>query len=38
MQHTIVDDDVGAAPIYRCDAKARQPLVRPHKNHDLCME
>ena len=38
MQYTIVDDNVEAAPIYRCDGKAGQPIVRPHKNHDLHME
>ena len=38
MQDTIVDDDVEATPIYRCDGKAGQPIVRPHENHDLCME
>ena len=37
MQYAIVDDDVEAAPIYRCDDKAPQPT-RPHKNHSLCME
>ena len=37
MQYTIVDDDVEAAPIYRCNGKASQPA-RPHKNHGLCME
>ena len=37
MQYTIVDDDVEAAPIYRCDGKASQPT-RPHKNHDLHIE
>ena len=37
MQYTIVDDDVEAAPIYRCDGRAKQPT-RPHKNHDLHME
>ena len=37
-QHTIVDDDVEIAPIYRCNGKARQPIIRPHKNHDLHME
>ena len=37
MQYTIVDDDVEAAPIYRCDVKV-QPPTRPHKNHGLCME
>ena len=35
--YTIVDDDVEAASIYRCDGKARKPT-RPHKNHDLHME
>ena len=34
----IVDDDVEAAPIYRCDGKAREPIVRPCKNHDLHIE
>ena len=38
MWHTMVDDDVEAAPIYRCDSKAEQPIIRPWKNHDLCME
>ena len=33
-QYTIVDDDVEAAPIYRCDSKAPQPA-RTHKNHGL---
>ena len=37
MQYTIVDDDVEAASIYRCDGRAKQ-LTRPHENHDLCME
>ena len=37
MQYTIVDDDVEAAPIYRCDGRAEQPK-RPHQNHDLHME
>ena len=37
MQYTIVDDDVEAAPIYRCDGKASQPA-RPHKNHSLHIE
>ena len=36
-QYTIVDNDVEAAPIYRCDGKASQPI-RPHKNHGLCIE
>ena len=37
MQYTIVDDDAEAAPIYRCNGKAKQPT-RPCKNHDLHME
>ena len=37
MQYTIVDDDVEAASIYRCNDKASQPA-RPHKNHGLHME
>ena len=37
MQYTTVDDDVEAAPIYRCDGRAKQPT-RPHENHDLHME
>ena len=37
VQYTIVDDDVEAAPIYRCDGKAQQPT-RPCKNHGLHME
>ena len=37
MQHPFVDDDVEAAPIYRCDGKALQPA-RPHENHGLHME
>ena len=36
--YTIVDDDVEAAPIYRCNSKAGQPIVRPCRNHDLHME
>ena len=36
MQYTIVDDDVEAAPIYRCDSKAQQPT-RLHKIHGLHM-
>ena len=32
MQYTIVDDDVEAAPIYRCDGKAPQPT-RLHGLH-----
>ena len=37
MQYTIVDDDVEAAPIYRCDGKAPQPI-RPHENRGLHIE
>ena len=37
MQYTIVDDDVEATPIYRCDGMASQPT-RPQKNHGLHME
>ena len=37
-QYAIVVDNVEAAPIYRYDGKARQPVVRPYKNHDLCIE
>ena len=37
MQYTIVDDNVEAAPFYRCEGKAKQ-LTRPHENHDLHME
>ena len=37
MQYAIVDDDVEAAPIYRCDGKAQQPA-RPSKNHGLHMD
>ena len=37
MQYTFVDDDVEAAPIYRCNSKASQ-LARPHENHSLHME
>ena len=37
MQYTFVDDDVEAAPIYRCTSKAPQPT-RPCKNHGLHME
>ena len=32
MQYAIVDDDVEAAPIYRCNGKASQPI-RPCENH-----
>ena len=37
MLYTIVDDDVEAAPIYRCNGKALHPI-RPHKNHGLAIE
>ena len=37
MWYTIVDDDVEAEPIYRCDGKALHPI-RPHKNHGLAIE
>ena len=37
-RHTIMDDDLEAAPIYRCDSMAEQPVIRPHENHDLCNE
>ena len=33
-----VDDDAEAAPAYRGDDKVGQPVIRPHKNHDLCMK
>ena len=33
----MVDDDVDVAPIYRCRGKVEKPI-RPHKNHDLCIE
>ena len=36
-QYTIVDDNVEAAPIYRCDGKAGQPIVRPCENYVLHM-
>ena len=36
--HTIVDDDVEAVPIYRCDYRTGQPLIRPCENHDLHMK
>ena len=35
LWHTFVDDDVEEAPIYRSDGKARQPVIKPHQNHDL---
>ena len=34
----IVNDNVEAAPIYRCNGKAGQPIVRPHENHELHIE
>ena len=37
MQYAIVDDNVEAAPIYRCNGKATQPT-RPHENHGLTIE
>ena len=37
MQFTIVDDDVEAVPIYRCDSRAPQPT-RPCENHGLHRE
>ena len=37
MQYIIVDDDVEAAPIYRCSGKALQPT-RPRENHGLAIE
>ena len=36
-QHTIVNDDVEATPIYRCHSKASHPI-RPCKNHGLPIE
>ena len=35
--HAIVDDDVEAAPIYRHRWMVEKPI-RPHRNHDLCIE
>ena len=32
-----MDNNVEAAPFYRCDGKAKQPT-RPCENHDLHME
>ena len=37
IQYTIADDDIEAAPIYRCNGKASQPA-RPYENHDQYME
>ena len=36
--YTVVDDNVEAAPIYKCDGKAVQPIVRCLKNHGLHIE
>ena len=38
MQHTIVDDDVEVASIYRSNSKAGQPVIRPPENLDQCMK
>ena len=38
MGYTIVDDNVEGAPIYRCNGKAGQPIVRSHENHNLHIE
>ena len=37
MLYNIVDDNVEVAPIYRCNGKAGQPIVRLHENHVLHM-
>ena len=37
MQYSIVDDDVEAVSIYRCNCKVSQPT-RPCGNHGLCIE
>ena len=37
MQYTIVDDNIEAAPIYRCNGKILPPT-RPHENHGLAIE
>ena len=37
MQYTIVDDNVEAAPIYRCNGKTTLPT-RPRENHGLAIE
>ena len=37
MQYTIVDDDVEAAPIYRCSGKVLPPT-RPCENYGLAIE
>ena len=36
-RYTIVDDDVEAGPIYRCNGKTSQPA-RPCENHGLHIE
>ena len=36
MLYTIVDDDVEAAPIYRCNGKALHPT-RPRENYGLAI-
>ena len=36
-QHSMVDDNVEVTPIYRSRGKVEKS-VRPHRNHDLCME
>ena len=33
-----MDDNVEAAPVYRCDGKAGQSIVRPHENHVMHIE
>ena len=33
-----MDDDVEAAPIYRSNGKAGQPVIKPSENHDLHMK
>ena len=33
-----MNDNVEATPIYKCNGKAGQPIVRPHRNHVPCME
>ena len=38
LRYTIVADNVDAVPIYRCNSKARQDIVRPCKIHALYME
>ena len=36
MQYTTVDDDVEAAPVYRCNGMAKQPT-RPHAKIMACI-